>query len=56
MRLKGKGLPGKPAGDIYATLKIVNPKVETDEARALFEQMAKKMPFDPRAKLGGNAT
>ncbi|MGB7242631.1 MAG: DnaJ C-terminal domain-containing protein [Sulfitobacter sp.] len=55
MRLKGKGLPGTPAGDVYATLKIVNPKVETDEARAFFEQMAQKMPFDPRAHLGGNA-
>lgn len=53
MRLKGKGLPGAPAGDIYVTLKIVNPKVTTEEARAFFEQMAKKMPFDPRAHLGG---
>ncbi len=53
MRLKGKGLPGAPAGDIYATLKIVNPKVTTDEAREFFEKMAKKMPFDPRAHLGG---
>jgi curved DNA-binding protein len=53
MRLKGKGLPGTPAGDIYATLKIVNPKAETQEARALFEQMAKEMTFDPRANLGG---
>jgi curved DNA-binding protein len=53
MRLKGKGLPGTPNGDIYATLKIVNPKVETEEARALFEEMAKAMPFDPRANLGG---
>ena len=53
MRLKGKGMPGTPAGDIYATLEIVNPKVSTDKARALFEQMAKEMPFDPRAHLGG---
>ncbi|WP_223422838.1 DnaJ C-terminal domain-containing protein [Tateyamaria pelophila] len=53
MRLKGKGLPGTPPGDIYATLEIVNPKVSTDKARALFEQMAKEMPFDPRAHLGG---
>ena len=53
MRLKGKGLPGTPAGDIYATLKIVNPKVETEKERAFFEQMAKEMPFDPRAHLGG---
>ncbi|MBW4706307.1 DnaJ domain-containing protein [Roseobacter sp. YSTF-M11] len=53
LRLKGKGLPGTPAGDIYATLKIVNPKVTTEEARAFFEEMAKVMPFDPRAHLGG---
>ncbi|WP_245764177.1 DnaJ C-terminal domain-containing protein [Sulfitobacter marinus] len=53
MRLKGKGLPGKPPGNIYATLKIVNPKVETEEARAFFEKMAKEMAFDPRVGLGG---
>jgi curved DNA-binding protein len=53
LRLKGKGLPGQPAGDIYATLKIVNPKAETAEARAFFEKMAQEMPFDPRANLGG---
>ncbi len=51
MRLKGKGLPGPPAGDIYATLKIINPKVETEEARAFFEQMARELAFDPRAHL-----
>ena len=53
MRLKGKGLPGAPAGDILATLKIVNPKVETEQARAFFEEMAREMPFDPRAHFGG---
>ncbi|MCV3271482.1 DnaJ C-terminal domain-containing protein [Roseobacter sinensis] len=53
LRLKGKGLPGRPAGDIYATLKIVNPDASTPEARAFFEQMARDLPFDPRARLGG---
>lgn len=53
MRLKGKGLPGRPAGDIYATLQIVNPKADTEQARTFFERMAKEMPFDPRAHLGG---
>ena len=53
LRLKGKGLPGTPPGDVYATLKIVNPRVSSDEARALFEKMAKTMPFDPRAGMGG---
>lgn len=53
LRLKGKGLPGRAPGDLCATLKIVNPKVSTGEARAFFKEMAEKMPFDPRAKLGG---
>ena len=53
LRLRGKGLPGTPAGDIIATLKIVNPKVETAEARAFFERMARDMAFDPRAHRGG---
>ena len=53
MRLKGKGLPGHPPGNIYATLKIVNPNVDTDEARDFFERMAKELPFDPRSSLGG---
>lgn len=53
LRLKGKGLPGHPSGDIYATLKIVNPKADTAQARAFFEKMAQEMPFDPRANLGG---
>ncbi|MBD3665400.1 DnaJ C-terminal domain-containing protein [Sulfitobacter aestuariivivens] len=53
LRLKGKGLPGHLSGDIYATLKIVNPKADTAETRAFFEKMAQEMPFDPRANLGG---
>ncbi|MGB5865782.1 MAG: DnaJ C-terminal domain-containing protein [Sulfitobacter sp.] len=53
LRLKGKGLPGTPAGNIYATLKIVNPDVTTQRARAFFEKMAKEMPFDPRVHFGG---
>ena len=56
LRLKGKGLPamqpGAPAGDIYATLKIVNPDASTPQARAVFEQMAKDLSFNPRAHLG----
>ena len=53
LRLRGKGLPGNPVGDIYASLKIVNPKVTTDEARKLFEKMAQDIPFNPRSSIGG---
>lgn len=53
LRLKGKGLPTKPPGDIYATLQIVNPKVSTEQEQEFFEKMAQKMPFNPRAGMGG---
>lgn len=53
LRLKGRGLPGDPAGDQYATLKIVTPPAETDAAKKLYEQMAKTMPMNPRVEMGG---
>lgn len=56
LRLKGKGLPAGQsgaAGDIFATLKIVNPDASTAQARAFFEKMGKELSFDPRAHLKG---
>jgi curved DNA-binding protein len=52
MRLKGRGLPGKPPGDLHAVLKIVLPPADTDKAKELYEQMEREMPFNPRAGLG----
>lgn len=52
MRLKGRGLPGNPAGDQYVTLEIVIPQVENTEASKLYEQLAKTIHFNPREKLG----
>lgn len=51
LRLKGRGLPGKPPGDQYVTLKIVTPPAATAEARALYRKMAEVMPMDPRTRL-----
>jgi curved DNA-binding protein len=53
LRLKGRGLPGRIPGDLFAKLLIVNPPVETAEARALYEKMAKELRFDPREAKGG---
>lgn len=39
LRLKGKGIPAKTAGDLYLTLNIVNPKVTTDEEIQAYEQL-----------------
>ena len=53
LRLKGRGLPGTPAGDQYVVLKVLAPKAETEEARALYAQMKREMAFNPRADLEG---
>jgi curved DNA-binding protein len=50
MRLRGRGWPGKTAGDQIVTLEIRAPKAETDEQRELYESLAKVYAeYDPRA-------
>ena len=51
LRLKGRGLPGQPAGDLYAVLKLVLPDAASEKAQALYRQMAKDLAFDPRHEL-----
>ncbi len=54
LRLKGRGLPGKNPGDLYAVLEIVLPKADSEAAQAAYEAMAKAFPdFKPRARLQG---
>lgn len=52
LRLKGRGIPAKPAGHLYAVIKIVVPPTESDKARALYEELARETSFDPRASIG----
>lgn len=52
MRLKGKGIPGNPAGDLYVTLEVALPPADTDKAKAFYQQMAAELPFDPRRNMG----
>ncbi len=52
MRLKGRGIPGKPPGDIYVTLSVVTPPANSDEAKAIYQNMASKLAFNPRADMG----
>ncbi len=51
LRLKGRGLPGKPPGDQYVSLRIVMPPVETPRQRELMETMQREMDFNPRARM-----
>lgn len=48
LRLKGRGLPGKDMGDQYVVLQIMTPEADTDELKALYEQMAELSQFNPR--------
>lgn len=47
-RVKGKGLPGEVAGDFYVELAVVLPTPGNEKARAIYQEMAKTMKFDPR--------
>ena len=51
LRVKGKGLVSKTGmGDLYALLKIVIPEQSDDEARQLWETLAKNTAFNPRSE------
>ncbi len=53
LRLKGKGIPGKPAGDFYAVLAIALPPAATDAAKRAYEAFKSAADFNPRAALKG---
>jgi curved DNA-binding protein len=52
LRLKGRGVPGQPAGDLYLILELVLPPATSDKARELYRTMAREMAFNPRAQTG----
>ncbi|MDO9468802.1 MAG: DnaJ C-terminal domain-containing protein [Thiobacillus sp.] len=48
LRVRGKGIPGEPPGDLLLTLEIALPPADTPKARALYEKMASDLAFNPR--------
>lgn len=52
LRLKGRGIPGQPPGDLYVVLTIVLPPAESEAAQAAYRDLEKALPFKPRARLG----
>ncbi|MCP4188717.1 MAG: DnaJ domain-containing protein [Gammaproteobacteria bacterium] len=52
MRLKGRGIPGTHAGDMFVILRIVLPEAKTESDRALYRQMQTQFDFNPRAGMG----
>jgi curved DNA-binding protein len=51
MRLKGRGLPGKTQGDLFAVVKIVLPPANTDADKELYRKMERDMEFNPRSAM-----
>jgi curved DNA-binding protein len=52
LRLAGRGLPTKTAGDFYVALQIVLPPANTEEAKELYQKMQQTLDFNPRHSLG----
>jgi curved DNA-binding protein len=52
LRLRGRGLPAKPPGDLYAVLQIALPPADSDSARAAYSAFAAAAAFNPRSSLG----
>ncbi|MCS0588719.1 DnaJ C-terminal domain-containing protein [Massilia norwichensis] len=52
LRLKGRGIPSSQPGDLYLILDVVLPPATSDRARALYEQMARELAFNPRERIG----
>lgn len=52
LRLRGRGIPGDPAGDLYLELEVALPPADTDKSRQLYETMAREMSsFEPRRNM-----
>jgi curved DNA-binding protein len=52
LRLRGRGLPAKVPGDLYAVLQVVLPPADSDKARAAYAAFASAASFNPRSALG----
>jgi len=48
LRVRGRGIPSDPPGDLLLEIRVVLPPASTPKACELYETMAREMPFDPR--------
>jgi curved DNA-binding protein len=52
LRVRGKGLPADPPGDLYLDVRIVAPPARTPRERELWEALRAEARFDPRGNPG----
>ncbi|GGY19994.1 DnaJ C-terminal domain-containing protein [Paludibacterium paludis] len=48
LRVRAKGLPASPPGDLLLDIHVVLPPADTPKARQFYETMARELAFDPR--------
>ena len=54
LRLKGRGLPGKRPGGLYAVLTLTLPRADSDAAKAAYTALGVAFPdYDPRMAQEG---
>ena len=53
LRLKGRGIPATPPGDLYVMLAISLPPADSEAAQEAYRAMAKAFDFNPRQALEG---
>jgi len=52
LRLKKRGIPGRPPGDLYVVPQITLPPADSDVARELYLKMEHELAYNPRSELG----
>lgn len=52
LRLRGRGIPGDPPGDLYLVLELALPPADTEAAKQAYRKMQQDLPFNPRRHLG----
>ena len=51
LRLKDRGIPSSPPGNLYVVLQIVVPAADNEQTRAFYREMEQKLAFNPRAGM-----
>lgn len=52
LRLKERGIPARPPGDLFVILQIALPPADSESARAAYREFERVLEFNPRAGLG----
>ncbi|MDH4056885.1 MAG: DnaJ domain-containing protein [Gammaproteobacteria bacterium] len=52
LRLKKRGIPGEPPGDLYVSLLLTLPAADSEAARQLYRKMQQDHAYNPRSTMG----